>query len=139
MCEMCLQTAMLKGNGNCPVDRNFMGIVKPVRNLALKSMLLKLIIKCPNESGCSWTGCLENLQQHKKDCPMEMVNCSNVGCSASLYRYEIGAHLQKCPHKTSVCQLCNAKVKTMNVEKHKGSCPKMSVECPNKCSASLLR
>ena len=59
MCEKCLERAMFKGSGNCPVDRTFVGAVLSVRNLALQSMIDKLQMKSPNEAGCSWNGPLE--------------------------------------------------------------------------------
>ena len=46
MCEKCLETAMFKGNGNCPVDRTFLGAVLPVRNLALQEGALCCPFNC---------------------------------------------------------------------------------------------
>ena len=74
MCEKCLEMAMFKGNGNCPVDRTFVGAVLPVRNLALQSMIDKLQMKCPNEAGCSWSGPLESVPQHLKGAPWKWSN-----------------------------------------------------------------
>ena len=139
ICEKCLETAMFKGNGNCPVDRTFVGAVLPVRNLALQSMIDKLQMKCPNEAGCSWSGPLESVPQHLKECPMEMVKCTNTNCTVSVYRYELSGHLEKCPHRTKDCQHCGAKVKLVNLPRHNDNCPKVALECPNKCGVTLLR
>lgn len=139
MCCTCLDTALSTGIRTCPVDRNYLGIARSARNLALQAMILKLIIKCPNGSGCSWTGAIENLQQHQQECPMEMLTCTNTDCSAMVYQYEMDAHQKKCPHQTITCDNCQGKGKVIEMTEHKKNCPKSAVECPNKCGEVVLR
>ena len=130
---------MSGGRRTCPVDRSFLGITKPARNLALQAVIHKLDTRCPNRSSGTWTGPLEHLHKHKGECPMEMVNCSNKGCAAMVYQYEMAAHQLKCPHKSTTCAHCDAKIKVIDMANHQDNCPKMTIVCPNNCDESILR
>ena len=139
MCGKCLETAVSGGRRTCPVDRSFLDITKPARNLALQAVIHKLDTRCPNRSGCTWTGPLEHLHKHKGECPMAMVNCSNKDCAAMVYQYEMAAHQLKCPHKSTTCAHCDAKIKVIDMANHQDNCPKMTIVCPNNCDESILR
>ena len=138
MCSNCLETTLSEGRRTCPVDRGFLGIAKPARNLELNAVIQKLTIRCPNGSGCSWTA-LGNLNQHKGECAMEMVKCSNTDCAAVVYQYDMAAYQDKCPHKTVRCTNCEGKRKFIEATKHQTNCPKMAIVCPKNRSETLLR
>ena len=106
MCKVCLDTALSGTFPTCPVDRQYLGTSTPVRNLALQLLIMGLTIKCPNGSGCSWKGKLEELPSHRNECDMEMVAWTNAQYRALLYRFEMGSHQEQCPLKSEPCALC---------------------------------
>ncbi len=138
MCRTCFETALSVGNHHCPVYKCSVSS-RPTRNLALDAIINKLSIKCPNGAGCSWNGALEDAIQHKKQCPMEMLGCTNSNCCAKVYRCEMATHQERCPHKSELCTHCTKPVKVVDMVLHLGICPKKSVNCPNNCGENILR
>lgn len=139
MCKVCLDTALSGTFPTCPVDRQYLGTSTPVRNLALQSLIMGLTIKCPNGSGCSWKGKLEELPSHRNECDMEMVACINAQCSALLYRFEMGSHEEQWPKKSEPCAHCEKKESAAEMALHLRTCPKVGISCPNSCGVDILR
>lgn len=145
MCAKCLSQAISTGIRTCPVDRSFLGIRQPAKNLALQAMIQKLAIKYPNAFeaggiGCSWTGSLGSAAVHSTtDCPMKMVGCPNEDCGVSVYKYELDSHMSKCPHKKTFCGHCHNAIKVAQSDEHLESCPKVDIRCPNNCGINILR
>lgn len=139
MCSKCLDQAVSNGVRTCPVDRSYLGLSRPARNLALQAIILNFTIKCPNGLGCLWMGKLESMSSHKGECMMEMVECQNSTCTAMVYRGEKDTHQERCPHKSEACIQCDRQVKLVEMATHLKTCPKGKIPCPNKCGKGILR
>ena len=139
MCKVCLDKATSGSFPACPVDRSYLGTSGPVRNLALQALIMGFKIKCPNGSRCKWIGKLEGLSNHRNQCEMEMLGCTNAQCAALVYRYEMGSHQDQCPHKSEPCIHCQMNVKVAEMEMHLKTCAKVKISCPNNCGENIFR
>ncbi|OEU07182.1 hypothetical protein FRACYDRAFT_251482 [Fragilariopsis cylindrus CCMP1102] len=112
-CPVC-RTQMLKDEGSGGVSGRFGGGIPP--NRALTSFINNMTIRCMNNdisiikhqqssdnnnnnsdnatTCCSWTGKLSNFIDHveKGNCPLQILQCSIVGCTWEGYRHEHTLH-----------------------------------------------
>lgn len=96
---------------------------------------------CHHESsGCAWLGKLCDVESHlASNCPYVLIECTN-SCSDIMPRKELQSHLTdsccrrhiKCPH----CEV-DGPFDFITDEHHK-MCPKVPLNCPNRCSAGKL-
>ena len=102
-------------------------------------LCLKYPIQCPN-ANCNTAMPRENINEHRKACQYEMVDCSN-GCGLELQRRQINNHMsKKCSHRTVKCQYCHITGKHYIIHgDHKEQCQKFPVLCPNKCNLHIPR
>ena len=76
----------------------------------------------------------EDMESHKKECPLESVECS-LRCSKSLQRQFLTSHVQtKCPRRKVDCHYCHIAGEHQYIDgEHKELCPKLPLLCPNEC------
>ena len=74
------------------------------------------------------------MTQHRSECPLEPVECSNK-CNKQLLRKDLTAHLaQHCPLREYKCQHCGKEDTYQTItEKHYDNCPSYPLDCPNTC------
>ncbi|XP_065901451.1 TNF receptor-associated factor 4-like [Dysidea avara] len=74
------------------------------------------------------------MEAHRKECPLEMVQCLNK-CEKVLQRRYLTRHVQTvCPHRMVDCHYCHITGKHQFIEEeHKKKCPKYPLPCPNSC------
>lgn len=142
-CKDCLTRAKETNHNKCPIDRSYLGLSTPARNIALDGIISKLVVKCTTTlggcTGCKWNGPIEDLKTHAMDCSMMMLKCTNANCHATMYRYELENHKDSCPFRTKTCRGCNEHVVHAEMEKHNSVCLGQKACCPNNCQEQLSR
>ena len=88
---------------------------------------------------CSWSGCVDDLQSHLRNCEFVVMNCPNRDCEVSLAKRSLRQHDAECPHKLIPCDECGQLLKRTAHPDHMADCPSLSVICPNACGASFQR
>ena len=100
---------------------------------------LKYPIQCPN---AFYNAVIprENINEHKKTCQYEMVDCSN-GCGLELQQQHLNNCMsKKCWRGTVKCQYCHITGKHYIIHgNHKEQCLKFPISCPNKYNLHILR
>ncbi|XP_053324762.1 E3 ubiquitin-protein ligase PDZRN3 isoform X2 [Spea bombifrons] len=93
--------------GSCPVKCQRISAKELNHVLPLKSLILKLDIKCDNYSrGCDKVVKLQNLGEHTEMCDYSPAKCRNKGCNEVLNLKDMDAHMREyCEHRTvGICQ-----------------------------------
>lgn len=104
-----------------------------------KDFCPKFPMQCPNVS-CTAEIFREDIDEHRKTCQYEMVECCN-GCGSAFQRRQLNNHMsKKCTHRTVKCQYCHITGKHLIIYgEHKEKCTKLPVPCPNKCNVHVPR
>ncbi|XP_071984274.1 E3 ubiquitin-protein ligase PDZRN3 isoform X3 [Engystomops pustulosus] len=83
--------------GSCPVKCQRISAKELNHVLPLKSLILKLDIKCDNHSrGCDKVVKLQNLGEHAEMCDYSPAKCRNKGCNEVLNLKDMDAHMREC-------------------------------------------
>ncbi|KAM4022511.1 LOW QUALITY PROTEIN: E3 ubiquitin-protein ligase PDZRN3 [Anomaloglossus baeobatrachus] len=93
--------------GSCPVKCQRISAKELNHVLPLKSLILKLEIKCDNYSrGCDKVVRLQSLGEHAEMCDYSPAKCRNKGCSEVLNLRDMDAHMRECcEHRAvGICQ-----------------------------------
>ncbi|XP_075039571.1 E3 ubiquitin-protein ligase PDZRN3 isoform X2 [Mixophyes fleayi] len=93
--------------GSCPVKCQRISAKELNHVLPLKSLILKLDIKCDNYSrGCDKVVKLQNLGEHAEMCDYSPAKCRNKGCNEVLNLKDMDAHMREfCEHRAvGICQ-----------------------------------
>ncbi|XP_056380613.1 E3 ubiquitin-protein ligase PDZRN3 isoform X2 [Hyla sarda] len=93
--------------GSCPVKCQRISAKELNHVLPLKSLILKLDIKCDNHSrGCDKVVKLQNLGEHAEMCDYSPAKCRNKGCNEVLNLKDMDAHMREfCEHRAvGICQ-----------------------------------
>lgn len=79
--------------------------------------------------GCEWTGELEKLEVHRRECGYEVVTCVH-GCGARLCRKVLLEHQPSCLWAFRACERCNEQIRMCNMPQHMEELCKMrEVRC----------
>lgn len=111
-CEACAsewQKASGKKQSECAHCRSKSPLLPLTSNPAIKNMLGKLRVKCPDyaapEVGCTWTGDYGDAEAHvAQRCPFATMRCPH--CTKFVCRRDHGAHTAACPQKPVACPDC---------------------------------
>ncbi|OCT85913.1 E3 ubiquitin-protein ligase PDZRN3 isoform X2 [Xenopus laevis] len=93
--------------GSCPVKCQRISAKELNHVLPLKSLILKLDIKCDNYSrGCDKIVKLQSLAEHAEMCDFSPAKCRNKGCSEVLNLRDMDAHMrERCDYRAAgICQ-----------------------------------
>ncbi|XP_044157157.1 LOW QUALITY PROTEIN: E3 ubiquitin-protein ligase PDZRN3 [Bufo gargarizans] len=93
--------------GSCPVKCQRISAKELNHVLPLKSLILKLDIKCDNHSrGCDKVVKLQNLGEHAEMCDYSPAKCRNKGCNEVFNLKDMDAHMRECcEHRAvGICQ-----------------------------------
>ena len=119
---------------------------KLYKNKQVERDVLGLQIFCINkEKGCKWQGEVNNIIKGHLErgcidgCQFEDVKCSN-GCGEMVQRRHFTFHIKnECPHRIVRCPHCQLDGKQLLIHgKHLEECPKLSMPCPNNCTAENI-
>ena len=111
---------------------------------------MKVCLEYPNvcSNNCGAPGLTRGTSKsHLRECPLEVVQCTNEECTIKLQRRTLPNHLaDDCPYRPIHCKYCDFQVtyvKKIYLEAHMKVCPKspyVLVTCTNeKCSKKLQR
>ncbi|XP_034296447.1 E3 ubiquitin-protein ligase PDZRN3 isoform X1 [Pantherophis guttatus] len=82
--------------GSCPVKCQRMSTKELNHVLPLKSLILKLDIKCANrERGCEKVVKLQHLAEHAEMCDYSPAKCRHKGCAEVLNLRDVDAHMRE--------------------------------------------
>ena len=99
-------------------------------------------MKCSNsENGCNWSGELQSLDLHLRECGFALLRCTNE-CTKEerILRRDLDNHLIVCPNRQYECPDCEATGRYCDMTNHVDTCPQVKVCCSNlKCESKVLR
>ena len=89
---------------------------------------------------CKWQGKIKDLQSHLDDhCPHTTVIC-RYNCGVKITRCQKQEHEDRvCRKRPFSCWFCDMKATAEEIDGHAAKCDKRTIECPNKCPATLLQ
>ncbi|XP_065903100.1 TNF receptor-associated factor 4-like [Dysidea avara] len=81
----------------------------------------------------------DEIDAHRKECPLEMVQCLNE-CEEVLQRRYLTRHLQNlCSRRKVDCQHCHITGEYKFIkDDHEEKCPKRPLPCPNNCEVETI-
>ena len=80
----------------------------------------------------------EDMEDHRKDCSLEMMNCTNE-CGQCMHRRNFTTHtLNQCLRRQVVCDCCGTIGEPQFISDHEKICPKHPVHCRNNCDAGIM-
>eukprot|EP01062_Namystynia_karyoxenos_P030288 TRINITY_DN22639_c0_g1_i1.p1 TRINITY_DN22639_c0_g1~~TRINITY_DN22639_c0_g1_i1.p1 ORF type:complete len:482 (+),score=117.16 TRINITY_DN22639_c0_g1_i1:86-1531(+) len=115
-----------KGGRSCPICRSRLPDPLEDAPLAIRGMLNKTKVNCPQ--GCGKEVPFEQLHKHVHDedgCPFTPLVCGNGTCGASYLRRDAPAHRRTCGHAIVPCGSCGEKLRRASLQAHekKTTCP----------------
>ena len=142
-CKSCLdkQKEAKSINYACPVCREE-NEFEVFPNKQIDRQVRSLRIYCTNKkNGCEWQGELNYIDDHRKGCQFEEVNCTSE-CGMKIQRKYLANHVEiNCSHRKVKCQRCHDTGEHQFIEgQHQSECPKLPLPCPYNCGAdNILR
>eukprot|EP00993_Chasmostoma_nieuportense_P002581 NODE_3364_length_981_cov_52.450820_g3218_i0.p1 GENE.NODE_3364_length_981_cov_52.450820_g3218_i0~~NODE_3364_length_981_cov_52.450820_g3218_i0.p1 ORF type:complete len:308 (-),score=86.44 NODE_3364_length_981_cov_52.450820_g3218_i0:35-958(-) len=108
-CKQCISTA-LERKKECPVDRTPLTVDQIRKDVRTQRKIQALSVFCWNrKGGCSWRGCLSDLEKHGDKCEFASVKCPFMahGCDSVITRKTLTDHIQ---HNVTghLLQLCTS-------------------------------
>eukprot|EP01083_Nonionella_stella_P090401 252565_1 len=101
----------------------------------------KVIATQVKDNPCDWTGMIKEWQDHSKECPFLMIQCSE--CKAfQCQRKSMNDHIARCPEVTIDCPLsCGCSILRRNKTYHlKNDCNEQLLDCTNdECKTQVKR
>ncbi|XP_063268008.1 LOW QUALITY PROTEIN: E3 ubiquitin-protein ligase PDZRN3-B-like, partial [Prinia subflava] len=95
LCAGCVLPWVVQ-QGSCPVNCQRISTKELNHVLPLKSLILKLDIKCDNHArGCEAVVPLQHLGEHAETCDFSPAKCRNRGCRQVLNLRDVEAHMRE--------------------------------------------
>ncbi|XP_029647210.1 TNF receptor-associated factor 3 isoform X1 [Octopus sinensis] len=82
--------------------------------------------KCSN-TGCTWTGCLQEKEQHIETCPFQIIKCED--CDSSIRRSDKTSHAEECLNKMVSCDYCQKECVQSQLSAHWKECAEVPKDC----------
>ena len=81
----------------------------------------------------------EDMEEHKKECLLQEVECSHH-CGKTLQRQYLTGHIEiECPRRNIDCYYCHITGEYQFIEgEHEEQCPKLPLLCPNNCEVGSV-
>ena len=142
LCESCSKKGRKKC---CPLCEAT--CIETQDNVYMRRKLDQLHIYCVNKNyssitlkGCDWKGAINDLKSHLDNhCPHTKVTCS-YKCDVKIARCMKKAHEGIfCSNRPVTCPYCKKQTTAQTIDSHVPKCDKRPIECPNKCSAKLVK
>ncbi|GAB1603213.1 TNF receptor-associated factor 3-like isoform X2 [Argonauta hians] len=83
-------------------------------------------IPCDN-SGCGWSGCLQEKDQHTDSCPFQIIKCED--CNSDIRRGDKASHAEECLNKMVSCQYCQQECVQSQLSAHWKECGEVPKDC----------
>ncbi|XP_074485892.1 TNF receptor-associated factor 5 isoform X1 [Sebastes fasciatus] len=143
-CFFCLQALLESSSSSspvCPVDGAVITPAEVFQDNCCKREISSLEVYCTNSPACTSVLTLRHLQEHRRSCQYEQLQCCNPGCRTALQRRYLQEHLtDACPHRMEPCPHCQQPQRLSLIQDHvQSSCPEVEVDCPNSCSLKVPR
>ena len=121
---------------NCPVGRQPLRSADLRHIIAFDRVVETLEVFCPHrESGCTWTGSLDNTNNHRQQCLEEHIPCTHTGCGQMVKRGNMVVHSDTCDMKPEECPHCRTVLPVRQQSNHQRyACKKAPIICPFSCS-----
>ena len=140
-CKTCIDRWVnTHNNGNCPVRRQSLQ-ASDLRNIiAFDRVVESMQVFCPRkDSGCSWTGALDRINIHRRDCLKEPVQCTHPGCGVVVVRGELNPHLATCNMRPENCPHCGIQLPISQQDAHQNYGFRWApVMCPFNCNHGAI-
>ncbi|XP_032651876.1 E3 ubiquitin-protein ligase PDZRN3 [Chelonoidis abingdonii] len=122
--------------GSCPVQCQRISTKELNHVLPLKSLILKLDIKCEHHArGCGQVVKLQQLGAHAERCDYSPARCRHPGCSEVLNRRDVDAHMREsCEARpVGICERGCGLVLTHREQRAGGHCCLEALQGHNSC------
>ena len=141
-CNTCIADKQEQGNP-CPAcgEKNFTTFEHVKNQKRINCLRVYCSMK---ESGCDWSGMLEQLDTHldpdQDNCQYVDTKCP-LNCQQSIPKNKVEQHVaQHCAKRPYVCQHCNFKATYEEVvDTHLPECKYVPMQCPNLCGVTFER
>ncbi|XP_031551923.1 TNF receptor-associated factor 5-like [Actinia tenebrosa] len=144
-CKECIK-AWLNHKCRCPMDNTALRFESLMPSVFAKNIIQNLKVFCHQPGNdaqvadtaekCNWSGKLLALADHRKTCPFQQIQCSNVNCNTKMQRRELEDHDKICKYKELECEKCKKVLLRHMLIVHKNNdCPEEMVPCPNRCTS----
>ncbi|XP_052248428.1 TNF receptor-associated factor 4-like isoform X2 [Dreissena polymorpha] len=112
-----------------------MSLSQVIVDKAYQAEIDRIAVNCSFVAkGCTWSGCLRDLQIHLSDCRFKLLKCPN-GCGMKLEKVLLHNHMtDECNKRHIKCEFCAVRLIAENETSHLGVCGKFVLPCPNRCS-----
>eukprot|EP00768_Dysnectes_brevis_P002304 gnl/Dysnectes_brevis/1758_a2005_511.p1 GENE.gnl/Dysnectes_brevis/1758_a2005_511~~gnl/Dysnectes_brevis/1758_a2005_511.p1 ORF type:complete len:767 (-),score=271.80 gnl/Dysnectes_brevis/1758_a2005_511:232-2532(-) len=103
------------------------------------------MVPCANSPQCAWSGTVEELRYHLRDCSFQPMPCPFMGrgCHARPVRQDFLVHIREnCRFRPASCPHCSTDLSHWQLEDHVKNCPQRSISCrfaSNGCGWSGLQ
>jgi len=155
-CRICLDDVLAMARPLCPSCRQRISEDSFSRIRYMEKAINELKIRCENgvdskedakkeakkrklDTTCTWTGQMQNLQEHLKKCGFQKVKCCHSECRVRRERRSIEAHEASCNHRTIECERCGQDHALSDTKKHDGICPMKLMTCRHGCGEQYAR
>ena len=140
LCKECYTNLYINNNKNISIkniDKQYSSTIK----MRIQNKQIKCI---NNNSGCSWTGELSNLEFHLyNECLYQKIKCPNNECDKIIFKKDLSSHLIKCDYIKKImkvkCNYCEGEFDLDNLVKHIKECPELIIECDNGCGEKIKK
>ncbi|XP_065896192.1 TNF receptor-associated factor 5-like [Dysidea avara] len=105
-CKRCFELQQKSPDGNC-LRRCGKLDGQMLLDFNQSQERLKTVVYCYNkDKGCTVTGMIKLMDEHRNVCQFEMIKCKHKRCTSRLPRKYLADHESKCPNRTVTCQYC---------------------------------
>ena len=108
-CRPCIEKAINRANGSCPIPGCKTAKVKGFSDRTLKYEILEQNVYCTSKKdascGCQWVGKLANLDKHLEECPFHEIKC-HYRCGVTTQHHNIQDHEVTCERAPLQCHQC---------------------------------
>ena len=138
-CHDCI-FSYLKSQNKCPIS-NLTLNETPNSMIILKNIINGKEIFCVNKKeNCNWKGLIKDIDNHlKTTCLKEKIKCKFKECEFISKREEMSIHEKNCINRIVNCPSCEIQVCYKKLQDHINICPKLKIECIQKCGSELER
>ncbi len=138
-CHDCI-FSYLKTEKKCPISKLDLNET-PNSMIILKNIINGKEIFCVNKKeNCNWKGLIKDIDNHlKTTCLKEKIKCKFKECEFISKREEMSVHEKNCINRIVNCPSCDIQVCYKKLQEHINICPKLKIECVQKCGSELER
>ena len=139
-CHDCIFSYLKNIENKCPISKLDLNET-PNSMIILKNIINGKEIYCVNKKeNCQWKGLIKDIDNHLKiNCLKEKIKCKFKECDFISKREEMSVHEKNCIFRIVNCPSCEIQVCYKKLQDHINICPKLKIECIQKCGSELER